>query len=491
MDKYVTLQGGLNEIDQGVDASPGVLIRAKNVECKRSVGYRSIKGYEKFDSTVVPGEGDILGVWRYGNKVYAFRNAVGGATAVMYESAGSGWTSKKTGLTPDGKYRFANANIGGVQKMYLASGVHLAAEWDGTTWTDVTTGMTPDTPTHVIGHKGHLFLSFGPSVQASPVGAPTGVWSLVTGTTEILTESDVTGFMQLPDGTLGIFSRNSTNILAGSVTADWVLSSKREYGNSMGCIEDSLQQMGSRTLYMDDRGVTEFYTSDKSGDFSDATLTEMIETTLASKKTAVVGSVVVKAKTQYRLFFSDGTGITATFYKDKLKGWGPFTLPLVVKSICNGEDANGAEVIHFGSTDGYIYSLESSLAFDGAAIESYMVTIPTHLGSPYHEKRFKRTQVDIQSSGVVTIQGKNVYPLRTGLSQSYQNMDIDGVLGNPLGEAILGEVVLGETDLMSGVLDTPGGGAYVSTYLYSNSVQGQWEIDGLNYQFEFGRKKRR
>lgn len=490
-DKYIKLAGGLNEIEQGVDAPPGTLIRANNIECKRKVGYRTINGYSKFDSDVVPGEGDILGVWRYNNKVYAFRNAVGGATAVMHESTGSGWTSKKTGLTPSGKYRFDNDNISGTQKMYLASGVHKAAEWDGTTWTDVTTGMSPDTPNHVIGHKSHLFLSFGPSVQASPTGAPTGAWSLVTGATEILTESDVTGFQQLSGGQLGIWSRNSTNILSGSVTADWVLASMSQHGNNMGAIEDSLQQMGSRVFFLDDRGVTDLQTSQRFGDFEDATLTEMIENTINAKKDNVVASCVVKNKTQYRLFFDDGTGLIATFDKNKLAGWTPFTLPLVVKSICNAEDANGDEVIYFGSTDGYIYQLESTALFDGAAIPSYLVTTPTHLGTPYHGKRFKRTQVDLQASGTVAINGKNVYPLRSAMSAAYKELSISGIGGSILGQTILGSGLLGGSDLSSAVLDTPGNGEYVSTYLNSSAVQAQWEVDGLNYQYEYGRKKRR
>lgn len=42
--------------------------------------------------STVPGVGDILGVWRYNSKNYAFRNATGGATAKMYVSSTSGWT---------------------------------------------------------------------------------------------------------------------------------------------------------------------------------------------------------------------------------------------------------------------------------------------------------------------------------------------------------------------------------------------------------------
>ena len=49
------------------------------------------------DIEAVPGEDDILGVWFYNDVVYAFRNAVGGATAKMYKSTSTGWTEVDLG----------------------------------------------------------------------------------------------------------------------------------------------------------------------------------------------------------------------------------------------------------------------------------------------------------------------------------------------------------------------------------------------------------
>jgi hypothetical protein len=44
------------------------------------------------DIAAVPGEGDVLGVWKYNGNVYAVRNAVGSATAAMYKQSVSGWS---------------------------------------------------------------------------------------------------------------------------------------------------------------------------------------------------------------------------------------------------------------------------------------------------------------------------------------------------------------------------------------------------------------
>ena len=98
----IPLGGGLDKASPATGTNPGRLITAENIECKRKGGYRRLLGYTKFDTNQISGTGQILGVWIYNNKVYAFRNVTGGATATMWESTGTGWTAKKTGLTPGG-----------------------------------------------------------------------------------------------------------------------------------------------------------------------------------------------------------------------------------------------------------------------------------------------------------------------------------------------------------------------------------------------------
>jgi len=486
---YTTLRGGLDEVNRGVDLEPGRLIRSRNVECKQKPGYRSLLGYTKYDPNIVPGEGDILGVWGFNGKNYAFRNAVGGATAAMYESTGSGWTAKKTGLVPDGAYNFSNENINGSEMMYGASGVHKLFQWDGTTWTDLTTGMTVDTPDYVLGFKKHLFAASDTDLHNSSLGDAT-TWAAITGATQIQMETPITGLQRLTGGRLGIWSRNSMGILDGSVAADFVVTNMSQYGNSMGAIAGTLQQLGSRVYFMDDRGVTDFRTAQEFGDYIDATISTDIQPTIESKKDTVVTSVTIKNKTQYRVFFSDKTGIIATFRGHRLSGWTKFQLPLQVTTICNTEDTNGAERIYFGSTDGYIYEMESGSSFDGAAIDSFLLIAPVHLGSPFHSKRFRRAQFDMQAEGVVSIQGKPVFYNRDGPLINYDNIHIDGISGGVLGTMVLGADVLGGSDIVTGVLDTPGVGEYIGIYVSSDAVQSQWEMDGINFQFSMGRRKR-
>ena len=76
---------------------------------------------------VVPGEGDILGVWVYNGDAYAFRNKSGGATAGMYKSTSTGWSEVDLGT---------------------------ALDFDGTTTAGEPTPGDTGTPTTIVGASG-------------------------------------------------------------------------------------------------------------------------------------------------------------------------------------------------------------------------------------------------------------------------------------------------------------------------------------------------
>lgn len=121
---FFPFSGGENLVDPVITMSPGELQRSMNYETATNGGYRRVDGFEVFDGhpspadtdkslyattaswivavearraaiSAVPGGGDIRGVWRFNDVVYAFRdNAAVGATAcVMYKSTASGWST--------------------------------------------------------------------------------------------------------------------------------------------------------------------------------------------------------------------------------------------------------------------------------------------------------------------------------------------------------------------------------------------------------------
>lgn len=62
------------------------------------------------DIGVVPGSGNILGVWVYNDDVYAFRNNAGGTAAVMHKATTGGWVAVSLGEQIE--FTNANASVG-------------------------------------------------------------------------------------------------------------------------------------------------------------------------------------------------------------------------------------------------------------------------------------------------------------------------------------------------------------------------------------------
>jgi hypothetical protein len=274
-------------------------------------------------------------------------------------------------LLPGGRYEFWIANFGGqsgTRRIYGCDGVNRGFEFDGEIFVPISTGMTSDIPTHVVVHKNHLFFSFGSSAQHSGTGEPY-IWSPVFGASELATGDDITGFMTEPGAqggaTLAIYNRKTVHMLYGSDTSDWVLV---KYRDEVGAYAYSIQQIGT-TFYLDDRGVNNLFTAQEYGNFQNATISQSIQTYINTKKTLVSASCIARNKSQYRLFFSDGSGLYITLQGKRVLGLMPVVYSHAALCAWSSEDNTGNEVMFFGSSDGYVYQMDVGTSFDGDTIE--------------------------------------------------------------------------------------------------------------------------
>jgi hypothetical protein len=304
-------------------------------------------------------------------------------------------------LTPSGRYEFINHNFGGSagsSKMYGVSGVHKAFEFDGTNFAFITTGMTTDTPEHIAANKGHLFLSFGASVQHSGTGEPLA-WSVVLGAAEIGMGENVTNFLQAPGGTtagaLVIYTRNATHVLYGNDSSDWNLV---PFNPDAGAIEWTAQYM-SQGVVLDDRGVTLMATSQAFGNFKDADISAAVRPYVNALRETAIASCVVREKNQYRLFFSGGDALYVTFIGGKVAGLMPVALTDAVTCICSLEAADGVEEIYFGSDNGMVYQMEKGTSQDGEPIAWSSELAYNHMGSPRLLKQWRKAVIEVSGEG--------------------------------------------------------------------------------------------
>lgn len=290
-------------------------------------------------------------------------------------------------MDPDGRFEFVNHNFygtSGFKSMYGCDGVNNAFGFDGSVFTPIRTGMDTDTPSHIAAYKHHLFLTFsGGSLQHSSTGEPFQ-WSVVTGAAELGLGEEINNLTVMPSDTLAIFGRNSVAFLYGSSTEDWEL---KHFTRDSGAVAYSVQKFAD-LLYLDDRGIMTLTTTQNYGDFQSGTISSNIRDILNSKKGLLTGSIRVKNKDHYRLFFSDNSGINLTLSDNSVAGITQLQYDHKVCCSCSGEDSNGNEILFFGSDDGMVYQLDKGTSFDGDAIESWIRTWVFALGNPERKKRF-------------------------------------------------------------------------------------------------------
>jgi hypothetical protein len=331
---------------------------------------------------------------------HALVNGASEPTAVTIAKADG--TQYAQTLNPGGLYEFVTYNFRGETAgitMYGVNTVDKGFSWDGTVFIKQPTGMAVDTPEHIAAHQLHLFYSYpNGSIQHSSIAFP-NQWSVITGAAELNVGDNVSGFSTEVNNVMSIFTRNNAYMLYGTSSADWDL---RQFHAGAGAIAYTLQKM-DQTFFLDDRGLTSLFTVQYFGDFQSAVASDKIDPYIQSQKENTVGSMKVRGKNQYRLFFNDKTGIAMTFINKKNQGIMPFTMTDQVTCLASVEDANGFEVLYGGFDDGYIRRLDSGNNFDGGEVASFIRTAYYHYDSPGKRKRFRELNLEMNADTSTTL----------------------------------------------------------------------------------------
>ena len=344
--------------------------------------------------------GDGLGRFIFASQTGTFQAEtlnVGGNTNVATIAADSSAIVQ----LPGGRYEMVRENFGGTAgelRIYGADGVNRGFEFDGTVFAPIDTGMTTDTPLHVVVHKSHLFFSFDGSMQHSGIGTPF-IFNPLFGAAELATGDVITGFMSEPGSnegaTLGIYNRNTVHMLYGTSVLDWNLVKFRD---ELGAFSYSIQQFG-QTMYLDDRGLTTFRTVQAHGNFQQSTVSRHIQRFISAKRTIVSASCIARDKNQYRIFFTDKTGLYVTTEGSKVVGLMPILFTDSVTVVASLEDSTGVEIIMFGSSNGKVYQLDKGTSFDGEPIEAFLKTFFHFSKSIRYLKKYLGVTLEASGNG--------------------------------------------------------------------------------------------
>jgi len=334
----------------------------------------------------------LSGTWQNGEAI-----KVGGTSKATSASLATAITR-----APGGRVEAIQANFTGstqTSRMYGADGVNYAFEFDGVNYIPIRTGMTADTPLHIALFKSCLFLSFHGSLQISAIGTPYS-WTAVLGAAELTTGEEITGLM-VQSGTsngaaLTVSTAGQTYTLYGNSTADFKLVPSVW---ELGYLPYTLQQVSNNTYGLTARGIQSLMTTQSYGDFSYASVSHAVQPYIESRRGTQIASVTNKTRSQYRLFFSDGSALVVGLTGDSINGCLPLLYPNPVTCIYSGSRANGQEVTFFGSSNGYIYQDNIGTSFDGAPIESWIRPVFNNSKSPLVRKRYRRAIFEVKAEG--------------------------------------------------------------------------------------------
>jgi len=319
-------------------------------------------------------------------------------------------------ITKGGRYETIAYNFTGstaTRRIYGCDGVNHGFEFDGTTYVPIHTGMAVDTPQYVSAFKYQLVFSYHGSSQNSSPGEPF-VWSVVSGAGEIAVGDDISGY-SVEAETLLIMSRNSANQLIGENSDTFALD---PLDAEIGAIPRTIQSIG-RTYCLDDRGIIQITRAQEFGNFNLGTVSGKVQKVIDALRAVVVASSVYRAKDQYRLCGTDGTGLCMTIgigERGFEYSFTEFLYPDNVACSVSGEDSTGKDVVFFGSDAGMVYQADKGSSFDGEDIEAYLWLPFNHSKSPEVLKSYRKATIEMTATGYAA--------LRFGVEFSYGDTDM-------------------------------------------------------------------
>ena len=486
----VRLGGGLVLDKDTFSIPPGAALQLQNFEPDINGGYRRINGFTKFDSNQVGGSsGTILGV-----HIYKDQAIVAKGTSV-FKSTGSGYTSIDTGRTSAGRYNFVNFNFDGTDKMIMVDGANLASVFDNSSVTDVSASGRPADPKFVEIFRSHAFyagMSASPQELIFSVPFDEDDFTSASGAGSIKVDEPIVGIKVFREN-LFVFCEDSIFKIAGSSSSDFAVV---PVTRAIGCVDGfSIQEISGDLIYLAPDGLRTIAGTERIGDVELGTISKQIQPRLDNIDKDRISSVVIRAKSQYRLFFPDDSGGTTSSPGllgvikagvDGGVGWEYADVRGIKPAYCTSGFISGVETVLHGGYDGYVYKQETGNTFDGTNITAIYRGPDYTMGDAGIRKMMQRIIWNYDNEGAVNSNFRirydfnssetpqpNQYTLNTGAAVA-----IYGNTASTYGTAVYGS---SGTPLVRQSVE--GGGFTVAVRL--DDAAGAAPISLKGYQLEF------
>ena len=342
-----------------------------------------------------------------------------GATTISTTGSASSSSTSLTGLAStagimEGMY-IGGTNIGSGAKVSAISGttVTMSVATTGTisggTVTFAGLGTAPSDPSMVVAFKNHMFyagMSSEPNTIIFSAIGDENDFTTSNGAGSLNVDSTIIALKSFR-GELIIFCEDRIYKLAGASRSDFAIA---PISRNVGCSDAfSIQEIGGDVIFLAPDGLRTIAGTARIGDVELGTVSKQIQARIGDIGFTNISSVVIRDKSQYRLFYpSGGVESTAKGIIGVLKsnpsgqiGWEYSDIRGIKPSCCDSGFISSVEKVIHGGFDGYVYLQESGNTFNGTAMKAIYRSPDLTMGDAGIRKNMQRINVNYDPEGSV------------------------------------------------------------------------------------------
>ena len=408
--------GGLVLNKDSFSYQPGETKVLQNFEPDVKGGYKKILGTTKWNSNIVPqvsaSTERVVMSAVFGSVVLAARGG-----SIHRGSTGSGsWTSTITGLgTPTGNYTFRKFNFDGTDRIVICTGTSSPQLLTSAFSASVVNATGTANFKFVEIFKNHIFFAGDASnkQQLSFMGPfETNDFTSGNGGGVIKVDTEIKGIKVFRDA-LFIFGQDKIFKLVGTSLSDFAIA---PVTRKIGCVDGgSIQELGGDIIYLAPDGLRTIAGTERIGDVELGTISKQIQQRIDDITLDNISSLVIRNKSQYRLFYPVDTGaesgskgiigVIKTNPNTGQLGYEYADISGLKVSSTDSDFISNTETIVSGGYDGYVYQQESGNQYTRsgttAAIPGRYRSPDLTMGDPGIRKNMQRVIVNYTNEGAV------------------------------------------------------------------------------------------
>jgi len=317
----------------------------------------------------------------------------------------------------EGMY-IGGTNIGSGAKVSSVSGttITMSVATTGTISSGSVTfaglGTAPTDPSMVAAFKNHMFyagMSAEPNTLIFSAIGDENDFTSGNGAGSLNVDSTIVAIKSFRES-LMIFCEDRIYKLTGNALADFAI---EPVSRNVGCSDGfSVQEIGGDILFLAPDGLRTVAGTARIGDVELGTVSKQIQDRINDIGFNNISSVVIRGKSQYRLFYPTTGGLESSCKGliGVLKanpqgqlGWEYSDIRGIKPSCCVSGFVSGVETIIHGGYDGYVYKQESGNTFAGTAMTALYRSPDLTMGDAGIRKNMQRINVNYDPEGAVNV----------------------------------------------------------------------------------------